>query len=307
MKASVKHLTCISCHYTRGGGAERGFTLIELSIVLVVIGLLVGGVFVGADMMRAAAERAQITQIEKFNQAANTFYEKFGALPGDIQPALVTQFSFTASPIRSGVVGDGDGNGELDGTNCCNAYTWAQGGELVYFWEDLSTNSHLIEGSFNTATGPHAYVTCTSASACSSFFPYGKIGNGSFVYVYSGSPTHCCGSGVGLGPNYFGLSVINSAAFGNVAQGATPPAPALTVKQAYDIDRKIDDGLPTTGNVLAQYLGPPSGVPTWSASGTSASATTCYDTSSGTAAYSVSYQNGSNVTCGISFRIQAGD
>ncbi len=46
---------------------QSGFTLIELSIVLVLIGLIVGGVLVGQDLIRAAKLRAQIGQIEKFN------------------------------------------------------------------------------------------------------------------------------------------------------------------------------------------------------------------------------------------------
>ena len=61
-----------------------GFTLIELSIVLVIIGLLAGGVLVGRDLIAAAALRSQITQIEKYNAAANTFRAKYGFLPGDL-------------------------------------------------------------------------------------------------------------------------------------------------------------------------------------------------------------------------------
>jgi prepilin-type N-terminal cleavage/methylation domain-containing protein len=49
--------------------SATGFTLIEMSIVLVIIGLIVGGVLVGQDLIRAAYIRAQITQIEKFNTA----------------------------------------------------------------------------------------------------------------------------------------------------------------------------------------------------------------------------------------------
>ena len=85
-------------HYTRGG-----FTLIEMAIVLVVIGLLAGAVLVGQSLIGAAAVRAQITQIEKYNTAANTFYSKYDALPGDIPAALVTQLGFTAMPVRPGV------------------------------------------------------------------------------------------------------------------------------------------------------------------------------------------------------------
>ena len=52
-----------------------GFTLIEMAIVLVVIGLVVGGGVVGRDLIKAAAMRAQITQIEKYNTAATRSVE----------------------------------------------------------------------------------------------------------------------------------------------------------------------------------------------------------------------------------------
>jgi prepilin-type N-terminal cleavage/methylation domain-containing protein len=274
-----------------------GFTLIELSIVLVVIGLIVGGILVGQTMIGAATLRAQITQIEKYNQAANTFYGKYGALPGDITPQAVTQFGFTAGAARSGAAGDGDGNGELDG----GGSSGGQGQENVYFWEDLSTNSNLIEGGFNAAPGPETRPNCTSIATCSVLFPYAKIGNGAFVYVYSGYQG--CLVSVECGPNFFGLSFINSINLGDVGTGAIPPAPALTVAQAYAIDSKIDDGLPGTGNVRAQYL--TNTKPGWSSNSSTPTTSTCIYFPSGTGAYYL--PNSNLVNCGISFKMQAGD
>ena len=72
-----------------------GFTLIEVSIVLVIIGLLAGGVLVGRDLIEAAKIRQQITQIEQFKAAVNTFRAKYNALPGDLLFTQATAFGFT--------------------------------------------------------------------------------------------------------------------------------------------------------------------------------------------------------------------
>jgi prepilin-type N-terminal cleavage/methylation domain-containing protein len=66
---------------------RHGFTLIELSIVLVIIGLLAGGILVGRDLIHAAVIHAQVSQIEKYTMAANTFKLKYGGWPGDIREA----------------------------------------------------------------------------------------------------------------------------------------------------------------------------------------------------------------------------
>jgi hypothetical protein len=55
-----------------------------MTIVLVIIGLIVGGVLVGQNPIASATMRAHVTQIEKFNHGANAFFEKYGYLPGDI-------------------------------------------------------------------------------------------------------------------------------------------------------------------------------------------------------------------------------
>lgn len=57
---------------------ETGFTLVELSIVLVIIGLIIGGVMVGRDLIKTSEVRSQISQIEEFKTAVNTFKVKYG-------------------------------------------------------------------------------------------------------------------------------------------------------------------------------------------------------------------------------------
>jgi prepilin-type N-terminal cleavage/methylation domain-containing protein len=281
----------------------RGFTLIELSIVLVIIGLIVGGVLVGQSLISAAAVRAQITQIEKFNTAVNTFRGKYGELPGDIEPSLVTQFGFTVVPTRAGGAGRGNGDGLINanvypGTN---AIGWGNSGENLFFWADLSANANLIEGTFNAVTDTTAPVISANAGFAP-YLPQAKIGNGNYISVFTVS-----------GVNYF--QIINPAAcLGNSQFTANR---GMTVAQAYAIDKKMDDALPATGGVLAAMsvsvdnagnANPGSwGVqgsffPASVFSAAAASPTTCYDTTSG--AYSITQNSGNGVNCALSFRFQ---
>jgi prepilin-type N-terminal cleavage/methylation domain-containing protein len=301
---------------------HQGFTLIELAIVLVIIGLVVGGVLVGQSLIAAATVRAQITQIEKYNTAANTFREKYGYLPGDIPAGAAALFGFAA---RGPIPGEGDGNGIIEGNypgNNENFGNQEERGETVMFWVDLST-AHLIDGGFNSASsisGPSS-ITASTSPSLSAFFPVASVGTGNFIYVWSGG-LNAGSYEAGNGLNYFGLSVITNV--GTACAGCLTSNTGIQVRQAYAIDSKIDDGLPQSGRVTAQYL---NWSPDWAGTAnlnsppyttaTPASSTTCYDNSSAasgtpgvngaTQHYSVEISNGANVTCALSFQMQAGD
>src|ERR1700730_14283222 len=75
--------------------SQESFTLIELSVVLVISGLIVGGVLVGKELIDQATARKVISDIEKFKTAVYTFEGKYNCLPGDC--ANATQFWDTDS------------------------------------------------------------------------------------------------------------------------------------------------------------------------------------------------------------------
>jgi prepilin-type N-terminal cleavage/methylation domain-containing protein len=66
---------------------NHGFTLVELSIVLMIIGLLVSGILVGKDMIRAAELRSITSEKDQFQTAVNLFKNKYLGLPGDLSNA----------------------------------------------------------------------------------------------------------------------------------------------------------------------------------------------------------------------------
>ena len=65
-----------------------GFTLVELSIVLVILGLLVGGVLAGQSLIHAAELRAISTELTNYKTAIGAFRDKYLAIPGDMNNAV---------------------------------------------------------------------------------------------------------------------------------------------------------------------------------------------------------------------------
>ncbi|HEU5047932.1 MAG TPA: prepilin-type N-terminal cleavage/methylation domain-containing protein [Rickettsiales bacterium] len=283
----------------RRSGNIQAFTLIELSIVLVIIGLIVGGILTGQDLINAAQTRAQIAQIEKYSTAARTFQNKYGYLPGDIPNPAASNFGFAA---RGQYAGEGDGNGLIEGIwgdGAGNNWgVYQTGGETSMFWVDLS-KAVLIDGSFTTASPTTATASPVTGSQINNYLPQAKI-QGNDVLVY-GFPDPKFNSN-----NFFAIGGITGLDFGNA--NSIVLTPALSVLQAYNIDKKVDDGYPQTGTVMAilkrwgqDWIG---------ASGTTAtpaSATTCYDngnTGGATQKYSVGQNGGNGLNCALSMRMQ---
>ena len=202
--------------------AKLGFTLIELSIVLVIIGLIVGGILVGQDLIKAAEIRATVSQMEKYSTAVNTFRSKYNGLPGDILNA--TNFGFESRAIT----GTGDGDALIESSASTSA---TFGGETSCFWDDLSTAS-LIAESLNAST---ACGASQSPAALAGSIPIAKIGRGNYLLV---------GSTGGI--NYWALTGVLS-----ITAGVYAPDDLLSGSEAFQVDSKVDDGAPTTGGVIA--------------------------------------------------------
>lgn len=219
---------------------KLGFTLIELSIVLVIIGLIIGGALVGRDLIRAAEIRSQITQIEKYRTAIKTFQLKYNALPGDLTPATATAFGFTT---RSGAAYHGDGNGML-GVGCGTAWL---GCETALFWNDLSF-AGLIDGNFNTATD--ALITTDANNPIDKFLPKGKL-EGNYVEVEYDTTSPF--SNVAINSNTFVL--IGDTGF--TAGVRSSAMMRISPIDAMAIDTKTDDGKPFTGSTFGSWYSSP--------------------------------------------------
>lgn len=93
----------------RSGFSQAGFSLVEVSIVLVVIGLLIGSVLVAVNIMQNARITSTITTFQSIQSAVSTYNQNYGALPGDDKNA-VTRLGVANSGGGDGVIGVSGGS-----------------------------------------------------------------------------------------------------------------------------------------------------------------------------------------------------
>lgn len=212
---------------------ESGFTLVELAIVLVIIGLIVGGVLVGQDLIKAAEIRTVISDVEKFNAAANTFRTKFDGYPGDIPAARASQAGFQSDPDATAL--NGNGNGRIENITGTVAEIANPGGETTLFWRHL-TQAGLIQQAFNMATGDDTVAIAIDEMV--DYFPSTRLRENTYFHIHSGG-----------GRNFYHMSSFETITATTGVVSAE--SPGFTNLEASDIDNKIDDGQPLSGSVQA--------------------------------------------------------
>jgi prepilin-type N-terminal cleavage/methylation domain-containing protein len=222
---------------------NAAFTLIELSIVLVIIGLIVGGVLVGRDLIEVAQVRKVISDVEKFQTAFNTFQVKYNCIPGDCPNA--TQFWGTdtncpfqparAAPATPTCDGDGDGQIVSNEDNINFAY------ESWRAWQQLG-NAGLIAGSYSG----------TSWAGNSQSMTMGPGVNSPAIFNSSHAITvhYLINGGWGLVTSVRYQNVFDIFGPTNAATG-TGFDPPFTPGQMFSIDSKLDDGHAMTGRVVS--------------------------------------------------------
>lgn len=154
---------------------QRGFTLIEIAIVLVIIGLLLGGVLKGQELITGARVRNLISQQDGVKAAYFGFLDRFRALPGDYSNASTTITGVgTTACGAGGTGGNGNGNGQVEGTGD-NAT------EATLAWEHLS-KAGFINGTYTCAT--------TVSQTTSPTNPYGQYLSLAYDSSYAGTATN---------------------------------------------------------------------------------------------------------------------
>lgn len=220
---------------------RHAFSLVELSIVLVILGLLTGGILAGQSLIRGAEIRAITTEFSRYATATNSFRDKYFAIPGDMNNA--TKFW---NP-RGGTGSAGDTacyNVPATGTATCNGdgggtikYEPSVGKEeeMFLYWQHLA-NAGLIEGSYIGTIGTNGGYAAGYVSGVTQ--PASKFPQGIWHHDAGPQPTPTT-SGFAYDAGSLALSI----------RGASTKR-ILKPEEAWNIDTKMDDGLPATGKIM---------------------------------------------------------
>ena len=246
---------------------KKAFSLIELSIVLIIIGLLVAGVTGGASLVKNATLRSVMSEARGYQTAVNGFFERFQALPGDYSTLIGGTFAANIGNTTNATGVVGNANGQIEYFASATAATAANRLEGNIAWQQLK-NAAFIDASFTPgmadtvggattiSTGANPYVLTPSstalptATAGSGGIPASKIANGGwafdFVTFYAAGPSTT--------PSAQNVVILTGAvaapaiAATIVSQSMQPTAVVIPV-DALSIDTKTDDGLPRSGKV----------------------------------------------------------
>ena len=134
---------------------KHGFSLVELSIVLVILGLLTGGILAGQSLIRAAELRTVTNDFTRYVTATHTFRDKYFSIPGDMtnatkfwgaaDPTPATCRALT-TPSTGTATCDGNGNGTILTPGDATTFF-----EMHRFWQHLA-HAGLIEGTYTGVT-----------------------------------------------------------------------------------------------------------------------------------------------------------
>jgi prepilin-type N-terminal cleavage/methylation domain-containing protein len=121
----------------RSYARQAGFTLVEIAIVLVIIGLLLGGVLKGQEMIENAKVKSAVADMRGITAAHNSYVDRFRRLPGDDGPVGTLQ-ARAGAWANITVAGDNDGVLEIT-----PAQTFTGGGEGAAYWQHLRASGFI--------------------------------------------------------------------------------------------------------------------------------------------------------------------
>lgn len=214
---------------------NRGFSLVELSIVLVILGLLTGGILAGQSLIRAAEIRSTIAGFRQYTAAVYSFRDKYFSFPGDMTNATkfwgvrVAGTDLACHQTISVMTGtcNGDGNGQIIAISGDST-----GGENFLTWQHMAY-AGLVEGSYTGASDNASSLVRTPGVNS----PRSRISNGRYAIGW-------------VGPQNGDLNYFDGSYSRNMLSVGGANAAFLRPEEMWNIDTKMDDGKPGLGRAF---------------------------------------------------------
>lgn len=212
--------------------SQLGFTLVEIAIVVVIIGLFVAGVLRAQELLNNARLNSTIREVKSYEAALVAFKDMYNQIPGDMGNAMGRIPGCNAGMN----CGNGGGDGVLGVRKATYGIMILQTGisepqiETTYFWKHLAL-SHLITGVEPNANPDRPEMGRTNPSAKFS---------GGFIVVQA---LH------GAGQQREGINLLTTNTLSDFSAYNPDGKNPLNPLQARYIDQKMDDGLPDAGDV----------------------------------------------------------
>jgi prepilin-type N-terminal cleavage/methylation domain-containing protein len=225
---------------------QNGFTLIELAIVVVVLGILVSGVVAGRSLIESANVNSAVSKVSQYKTALNAFKLEFDAIPGDFEEAEdyglhqingetygVLTFHDDSSTRRNGN-DDGYLSGHIQTDN--RRYD----GEMQNYWVHLKSSGILPDILENISSKTNSYGSAPDYPINSGIhFPKFPIGKS--IVVLSDSKTRKLFYLIGTMGEYNDFHLFRA------------PRNSLPPSVAKKFDKKLDDGDPLRGKIKALH------------------------------------------------------
>ncbi|MFT6106618.1 MAG: prepilin-type N-terminal cleavage/methylation domain-containing protein [Rickettsiales bacterium] len=234
---------------------KKAFSLIELAIVLIIIGLLIAGVTGGSALIKNAQLRSVMTEARGYQTAVNGFFERFEALPGDFSTPLGTM-----SP--AGAFGNSDGQISHFGAAAAGVVANRLEGNIA--WQHL-INGGFVDSSFTAGNANAAasgtltatYImtpggTAVAAIDGASGIPASRLSNAGWAFDYVTGYVSGYNVAAEATPQNVVIltgSVTSPGIANSIATQNIRPTAVLSPIDALSIDTKSDDGAPRTGVV----------------------------------------------------------